>query len=430
MWIYGGEGWGIDLSQVASGAITATECITVAVGSGGQIDLRGHGAGENVLSAGQGIFLYADPGQIRLDPGVSFDDLTSPPAQVAPPSVIRQGFLHAQGEATVFVGASAVISLTLTNAGGGADIFQLAVSDAEGWSWQLSPGSLSLESMADGVAVATAAVPLDAVGLHNEVTFTAQSTADPSQMAVSDLRLSVVDVVRVYLPFILRDLRSEPVPLYFDDFSDPDSGWPVDDSGSVAADYDSGNYRVQIKEDDRFVWVSPQSLTFDGCTVEVEAWRGTGGNSSYGIVFGLDASAGKFYAFIVQPYNQQYALSRRDGDSWVTLIPYTDSSHVNFNKAHNRLRVTRDGSQIRLYVNDHYLASYTDSTYTGTRRVGIYASSGSESPIWLRYDDFTVWGPGYGTASSTAGSTGEVGVITVPSNWAGGDRTGRRADGD
>lgn len=75
--------------------------------------------------------------------------------------------------------------------------------------------------------------------------------------------------------------------------------------------------------------------------------------------------------------------------------------------------MTRQGSQIGLYVNDHYLASYSDSTYTGTRRVGIYASSGPESPVWLRYDDFTVWGTGYGAALADVGGD-SLGVIAAP----------------
>ncbi|UCC63103.1 MAG: hypothetical protein JSV36_20580, partial [Anaerolineae bacterium] len=412
VWIYGGDGWGIDLSQVQHGAITATESITVAVGSGGQIDLRGHGAGESILSADQGIFLYADPGQILLDPGVSVADLTDPPAQVAPARVIYRGFLHAEGDTSVLASASAVISLTLTNAGSGADTFQLAVADTGGWSWHLSPGSLSLESMAEGVIVAMADVPPEAVGFLNEVTFSAQSTADPSQTAVTDLVLKVVEVGDViYLPVVLRNCF--PPPLYFDDFGDPDSGWPISDRSDYALDYDDGNYRIQLKQDNWAAWTWPGFACAD-CTIEVEAWRSTGANSRYAIAFGLNSSGSQSYFFQVQPGRREYCLRRYDEGTWVMLIPYTYSSHINGDDSHNRLRVTREGSQIRLYVNDHHLASYTDSTYSGTRRVGIYAGSGSTSPVSLRYDDFTVWGAGYGTTSATEADSGSVGVTDAP----------------
>jgi len=98
----------------------------------------------------------------------------------------------------------------------------------------------------------------------------------------------------------------------------------------------------------------------------------------------------------------------------VTLIPSTYSPHINTGFNHNRLRVTREGSQIRLYVNDHYLVSYPDSTYTGERRVGVIARSTSVAPVWLRYDDFTVWGPGHATMSLGVGDDDGAGVIAVP----------------
>ena len=206
IWIYGGEGWGIDLSQVEPGAIAAGGSITVAVGdSSGQIDLRGHQAGEHVLTAGQDIFLYADAGRIQLDPGVSEGDLTDPPAQVAPARILRRGVLHAEADTIHLADATATITLTLTNLGSGADTFQFTAQDTGGWPWHLSPGSLSLDPMAEGAVIATAVIPAEAVGLSNEVTFSARSAADPSQVAVVDLSLYVTEIWQVYLPLILRN---------------------------------------------------------------------------------------------------------------------------------------------------------------------------------------------------------------------------------
>ena len=59
---------------------------------------------------------------------------------------------------------------------------------------------------------------------------------------------------------------------------------------------------------------------------------------------------------------------------------------------------------IKLYVNGQYLEGYTDSTFTGSRRVGLYAESEGHHPVTLRYDDFIVWSVG-GTASADADGT-------------------------
>jgi len=424
--IFGGDDWILDLSHLSAGAVVATDNITIAVGTGGVVDLRENSS--QVLQAGGRVFIASD--EILLDAGVGLADVAGDNAVTGPSQILYDCSLFDPGPTVGQPGATVPVSLTFTNNGPVADTYTLSVSDAEGWDMSGLPSSVTVEGLDIRDLVLDVTVPSDAVAADsNVVTVTATSHADANLVEVATCWVSVDEKEKmVYLPLILRN--SSAGPLYFEDFSDPGSGWPVGDYGSVAVDYDSGNYRVLMKEDNKFVWVSLQSLTFDDCTVEVEAWRSTGGNSSYGIVFGLDASGSNFYAFIVQPYNQEYSLRRRDGDSWVTLIPCTDSSYINFNQAHNRLKVTRDGSQIRLYVNDHDLASYADSTYTGTRRVGIYASSGPESPVWLRFDDFTVWGSGYGAASATASRSGEVGVMTVPSNWAGEDRTARRVHGD
>jgi uncharacterized repeat protein (TIGR01451 family) len=215
----------------------------------------------------------------------------------------------------------------------------------------------------------------------------------------------------IYLPLVLRNYSAGL--LYFDDFSDPNSGWPVSDRSDYALDYHDGNYRIQLKRDDWAVWAWPGFACAD-CTIEVEAWRSTGANSRYGIVFGLNSSGDQFYLFRVQPGRQEYRLQRYDNGTWVDLIPYTYSSYINSYYSHNQLKVTRDGSQIRLYINDHYLDSYSDSTYSGTRRVGLYAGSGSTSPVWLRYDDFTVWGAGYGATSAIESGSGGVGAAVAP----------------
>ncbi len=215
----------------------------------------------------------------------------------------------------------------------------------------------------------------------------------------------------IYLPLVLRSYGADR--LYFDDFSDSGSGWPTGDYTNHALDYYNGNYRMQLKQANWSVWAWP-GFTCSDCTIELEAWRGTGANSRYGIVFGLDSSEGQGYFFIVQPGRQEYSLYRYDGGTWTNLIPYTASSYINSYDSHNLLRVTRDGSQIRLYVNDHSLNTYYDSTYTGSRRVGLYAGSGSTSPVNLRYDDFTVWGAGYGTTSAIGDGSGGIGATAFP----------------
>ena len=202
-------------------------------------------------------------------------------------------------------------------------------------------------------------------------------------------------------------------PIYFDDFSDPGSGWLISDHAKYAMGYANGNYRIEVREPNLLIR-SPCDRAFGDCTIQVEAWRDEGANSAYGILFGVSADRLRHYLFRIQPARKEYALHRIDESTWVTLIPWTVSPMVNTYNGRNTLLVRRHGSLIELYVNGELLDSYVDGTYTGTRGVGLAAVSGSTSPVSLRYDNFTVWGADYTPAQVMMGADAAI-AVPVPS---------------
>ena len=407
--IFGGNDWILDLSNLTSGAITATGNITIAVGSGGVVDLSGNTS--QVLQAGGQVVIASD--DISLDTGVDLADVVGANVTTGPSQIVYDFSLADPEPVTWQPGVTTPITLTLLNGGPMTDTYSLDVSDAAGWDLGDLPSPVTVGGIDMTDLTLSVTPPSDAeVGDTNAITVTATSQADPNLVEVAEVKVTVeTKGTEVYLPLVLRNYSAGL--LYFDDFSDPNSGWPVSDRSNYALDYNNGNYHIQLKRDDWAVWAWPGFACAD-CTIEVEAWRDTGANSRYGIVFGLNSSGSQFYLFRIQPGWQEYKLQRYDEGTWVTRIPYTYSSHINSYDSHNQLKVTREGSQIRLYANDHYLASYDDSTYSGTRSVGLYAGSGSTSPVWLRYDDFTVWEMGYGVTSATEGGSGSVGATDAP----------------
>jgi hypothetical protein len=321
---------------------------------------------------------------------------------------------------------------------GPATLFADGTSEAELWveifdsAGRLAPGGQRVTMQTDH-GTFPGGVSTYVVISENGVAFAPLVATTPGTATVTidvdgvsaETQVRFIEVWPVALPLILRDFQAgqavvptpsptvPPTPLFFDDFTDPSSGWWAWEDDDLAFDYNSGNYRIQVKRASLFVYPRAPSVTCADCSIEVEAWRSTGGGSRYGILFGYSVYS-EFYAFVIRPDEQEYYLRRYDRGSWVTLIPSTYSPFINSGYSHNRLKVMREGSQIRLYVNDHYLVSYPDSTYTGERMVGVIARSMSEAPVWLRYDDFTVWGPGHATMSVGVGEDDGVGVIAVP----------------
>ncbi|MBN2149034.1 MAG: hypothetical protein JW726_16735, partial [Anaerolineales bacterium] len=86
---------------------------------------------------------------------------------------------------------------------------------------------------------------------------------------------------------------------------------------------------------------------------------------------------------------QQYALDKYENGTWTTLIERTFNAAINDETGVNRLRVERDGEQIRLYVNGVLLDSISDSSYLIDQEASLCSISGAEANVAARFDNFT-----------------------------------------
>ena len=173
----------------------------------------------------------------------------------------------------------------------------------------------------------------------------------------------------VFLPTVFQNYQ----PLYTDDFSNPNSGWPIKDDSVATWGYDNGEYRLLIKQAGYVVYAG-NNLTATDFQAAVDARSDTPANGAYGLYF-ASGSAGA-YVFEVAPSTQLYHFIRRDNvnNTWVTIIGATFNGAIKSGSQTNRLMVTRSGSTITLYANGTQLSQITDSTL-GTGYVGAEASS-------------------------------------------------------
>jgi hypothetical protein len=190
-------------------------------------------------------------------------------------------------------------------------------------------------------------------------------------------------------------------PDFYDDFSDPASGWGVVDDELVRAEYLDGEFRVLTKNDDYMYLFRAPTCDQSNYVVEVDArWVGTPG-SSYGLVFGISGSFNQYYIFDVNTDYQDYRLLRFDGSGYYTIVPITSSAAINSGTGTNHLKATRNGDSITLEVNGTVLGTWTDGNITGLTGVGILSApyegaSTSDS----RFDNFSVSGlPPTGTVT-------------------------------
>jgi len=217
------------------------------------------------------------------------------------------------------------------------------------------------------------------------------------------LDLQIRLVTQSYMGFCPVVVRS-CTPLFSDDFSNPASGWPAEDTGEHLYEYNNGEYRILVRPDQWGAIAHPGFQASD-YAVSVNLRNPNGVYGSYGIAFGLVGDFSTFYTLEIFP-DGWYGIYRWDPDDIVTLSE-AFSPAIQQGSATNSIKVERNGASIKAYANDQLLASVTDGTYTGSRYVGLAVFSYDQPNVDIRFDNFTVSSIDCGTVISASRITDE-----------------------
>ncbi|HUF37134.1 MAG TPA: hypothetical protein VMN57_01315 [Anaerolineales bacterium] len=177
--------------------------------------------------------------------------------------------------------------------------------------------------------------------------------------------------------------------LYFDDFENPNSGWPVVDDGNIALfGYLNGEYRIRFLASSVRGGAHP-GLSFDEYVLTVDLRNVNNLNGSYGLLYGFVDST-HFYTFEIDK-DQNYVAKQFDGSlgSWSTFMQ-DKSEHINPGTASNTIAVMRRGSGISLFVNGVWIDSATRDEFVGELRVGLWVFGGDQENLDIRFDNFKV----------------------------------------
>jgi hypothetical protein len=226
--------------------------------------------------------------------------------------------------------------------------------------------------------------------------------------------LTFTPVSTTYLPLVAGNRSS--TAYYFDDFSNPNSGWYVGGDTNAQWSYQAGEYEILVNTQDWWAGVTAPVYVPIDYSVEADIRRTTGSLSTYGLIFGRK-NWDQFYLFLVEPDSSVYSLWRKDGASTFTpLVNWTYSTRINGGSATNHLKVGRTGDYISLQVNDWFLTTVNDGTYTGMELSGgMYVESTSVVPLTTRFDNFEI--RQYGATTYLGGDARSP--ETLPAAWGG-----------
>jgi len=178
-----------------------------------------------------------------------------------------------------------------------------------------------------------------------------------------------------------------------DNFSDPESGWDVEEFDGGNLGYGEDVYFIRAEDSD-YYYVGQTYVTFADVAIEVDATQILGpanDNNYYGAGCRLQ-SDGEGYVFIISGQGY-YAIYREDGEGGGEfLIDWTESDVIRQGNATNHLRATCDGTRLAIAINGEFLAEVEDATYT-TGDVLLVASTLEDEPTEVHFDDFLAYTP-------------------------------------
>ncbi len=228
----------------------------------------------------------------------------------------------------------------------------------------------------------------------------ATATHTPTPTATPSPTRTPIAPPQCYLPRIARNYRystgGTPTPFY-DDFSDPMSGWPRSaDNPAYAMAYVGGEYQILARQSGLvFVSLAPVQMQSDWVRISVKARRVGGGALAYGLVFG----GSEMYALMVSP-SGWVALWRYDGQArqWVEVRGWARCTAVRAGDAANTILVDKQDGMVRFFVNDtpvEFKPAWQDDDGLLVRSIGLAAILFAEAgpPADCRFDDYAVTYP-------------------------------------
>ncbi len=188
---------------------------------------------------------------------------------------------------------------------------------------------------------------------------------------------------------------AETIPgeiLFYDDFSNMESGWNRVAAASGESDYADGMYRILVNETNLDIWAKP-GLTLMDAVIEVDAIK-VGGerDNHFGIVCRV-LGANNFYTFMISS-DGFYGIGKVNGADYslIGTSAMQPSEAVFQGSAFNHLRATCIGDTLTMYVNNQKVAQVQDSEYT-FGDVGLIAGSFEHPGVDIRFDNFSVRKP-------------------------------------
>lgn len=187
---------------------------------------------------------------------------------------------------------------------------------------------------------------------------------------------------------------ADPNVLYQDDFTNPATGWTVDQFDNYFVGYHEPEYyHIEINSPNYKapIVVEPQKRVIDDATIELQVFANSGktapeGDFRYGLVF--RRSGDQYYAFTVSQRTKKWYFLKSSPTGLEVLREGTAGS-IHDLDVDDLLRVDAQGPSFFLHVNDQLVDEVSDSAYA-SGEVGFYVESFDSPSTHIHFNTLTI----------------------------------------
>lgn len=198
---------------------------------------------------------------------------------------------------------------------------------------------------------------------------------------------------RLFLPFI------DNYTVYiFDDFSDPNSGFPIADTSTNTYQYVNGEYQI-LNKTNSYLGAVALNYKLEEFEYEVSMRRVGSAKGLYGIIFWLNDTWNEYYLLLVSPDTKEHYVYLYRESSGYSQLQYSNCSQINSGNGINRIKMRQYWApepgvglfrEIQLSINDICGVSISfgsQGTENSLQRVGFFAIP-IDAKHQVHFDDY------------------------------------------
>jgi hypothetical protein len=177
-----------------------------------------------------------------------------------------------------------------------------------------------------------------------------------------------------------------------DDFST--SGvWGTGSDSVSSIQYLNGTLHMLISTGNYFIWSTPNDTAYQNIHMDVTVINNGDPTTAFGLMCNIQMNESDYYYFAITPDGTYAIVKAAAGQDDIVLTnngqPVVSNS-ITSNASSYRIGADCGNGKLAIYVNDHQIASVTDSSYSNGR-VGLFTWSGENATSAdVSFDDFVM----------------------------------------